>query len=139
MKFSEIGADSWPELQPYLDTCLLPLSGLTGEESPIEATDKVARTGQWLAPLEYAFRGRTVTMPAYHYDAGSYEHSERINQLIARWRKMGFRYVVIISGQPSEWHQHLLADLFIQPSAIEEEPNSQDITKLVSELWQKLS
>ncbi|WP_239614192.1 DUF2487 family protein [Cohnella mopanensis] len=137
MKFSEVDENSWPELQPYLDTCLIPLSGLTGEESPWEATEKVARTGQWIAPLEQAYRGRTVTMPAYHYDAGGAEDTERINRLIERWKAIGFRYVVVVSGQALPLAEALKADLIIQPNAEEEEPDFQRISKSVAALWRK--
>ncbi len=134
MKFSEIDPRSWPELQLYLDTCLLPLSGLTGEESPAEATEKVARTGDWLAPLEQAYRGRTVTMPAYHYVAGSPEHIRKINDLIANWRASGFRYVVLVSGHALEL-PGAQADLFLRPAAGEHEPDDQEIVKSVADLW----
>jgi hypothetical protein len=137
MKFSEIDENSWPELQPYLDTCLIPLSGLTGEETPWEATEKVARAGQWLAPLEQAFRGRTVTMPAYHYEAGGEEDADRINRLIGQWRGIGFRYVVIVSGQASLMGERLNADLIIQPVPGEDEPNAERISKSVAALWRK--
>jgi 23S rRNA (pseudouridine1915-N3)-methyltransferase len=139
MKFNEIGEDSWPELQPYLDTCLIPLSGLTGEELPWEATEKVARTGQWLAPLEQAFRGRTVTMPAFHYDIGSSLTIERLNRLIGQWKNSGFRYVIVVSGQRLEGEARLDADLIIQPRAEEEEPDSQLIGKMVASLWRRQS
>jgi 23S rRNA (pseudouridine1915-N3)-methyltransferase len=135
MKFSEIGEESWPELQPYLDTCLIPLSGLTGEESPWEATEKVARTGQWLAPLEQAFRGRTVTMPAFHYDSGSSLTIEWLNRLIGQWKNSGFRYVIAISGQRLEGEVRLDADLIIQPGPEEDEPDSQLISKSVASMW----
>jgi len=134
MKFSEIDPESWPELQPYLDTCLLPLSGLTGGETPSEATEKVARTGEWLAPLEEAFRGRTVTMPAFHYGSGSPEHVGKINELIASWKRGGFRYVVLVCGQPLDLPA-AGADLYICPAAEQEEPDAQAIAKSVADLW----
>ncbi|QTH44882.1 DUF2487 family protein [Cohnella sp. LGH] len=134
MKFSEIDPQSWPELQPYLDTCLLPLSGLTGQESPSEATEKVARTGEWLSPLEEAFRGRTVTMPAYHYGAGGPEHIGKINELIASWRNDGFRYVVLVCGQPIDLSE-ADADAYICPSAEQEEPDDRTIAQSVADLW----
>ncbi|TVY04585.1 DUF2487 family protein [Cohnella terricola] len=137
MKFGEIDPGSWPELQPYLDTCLLPMSGLTGEESPWEAADKAARTGEWLSPLEQAFRGRTVTMPAYHYEAGGKEHASRVNRIIDAWKKQGFRYVVVVSGQPLELADELNADLFIRPNLDDEEPEAQAITKALADLWRK--
>ncbi|RED60423.1 DUF2487 family protein [Cohnella lupini] len=135
MKFSEIDPASWPELQPYLDTCLLPLSGLTGEESPWEATESVARTGEWLAPLEQSFRGRTVTMPAYHYDAGGEEQIDRLNRLIGSWRAIGFRYVILINGKAMPNFDMLHADLIIQPKTDDEKPDSERIGKSVAELW----
>jgi 23S rRNA (pseudouridine1915-N3)-methyltransferase len=135
MKFSEINADSWPELQNYLDTCLIPVSGLTGAESPWETTDKVARTGQWLAPLEQAFRGRTVTMPAFHYDTGSLEDRERLNQLTRQWRTIGFRYIVAICGQPIELSWKLEVDLIIGPTNDDEVTDVEKIRKSVADLW----
>jgi 23S rRNA (pseudouridine1915-N3)-methyltransferase len=139
MKFNDIGEESWPELKPYLDTCLIPLSGLTGDESPWEITEKVARTGQWLAPLEQAFRGRTVTMPAFHYDFGSSSTIDCLNRLIGQWKKSGFRYVIAISGLRLDWEDRLDADLIIQPDAEEDEPDSQLISKSVASLWRRQS
>jgi 23S rRNA (pseudouridine1915-N3)-methyltransferase len=139
MKFSEINADSWPELQNYLDTCLIPVSGLTGEESPWEITDKVARTGQWLAPLEQAFRGRTVTMPAFHYDTGSIEDRERLNRLVRQWRTNGFRYIIAICGQPKEFPLKLDVDLIIQPTIDDEVTDVEKIRKSVADLWRQPS
>jgi len=135
MKFSEIDPRSWPELQPYLDTCVLPLSGLSGEESPAEATDKVARAGEWLSPVEEAFRGRTVTMPACHYGTGGTEFVRKINELISAWKKGGFRYVVLVGGQPMEL-SGVEADLYIRPAAGEDEPDAEAIVKSVTDLWQ---
>jgi 23S rRNA (pseudouridine1915-N3)-methyltransferase len=135
MKFSEIDADSWSELQPYLDTCLIPLSGLKGGESPWEATEKVALAGLWLAPLELAFRGRTVTMPAFHYNIGNDEYVEQLNHLISQWKKIGFRYVILISGQQLEATVQLDADLIIQPRTADDLPDSRLIEKSVSNLW----
>lgn len=137
MKFSEIDPVSWPELQPYLDTCLLPLSGLTGEESPSEAADVIARTGQWLSPIEKAFKGRTVTMPAYHYETGDGSGPERINRLIAAWRRNGFRYVVLVSGQPRETFGATDADLFVSPEAGEAEPDEPAVAKKIADLWRR--
>lgn len=136
MKFSEIDENSWPELENYLDTCLIPVSGLTGEETPWEATEKVARSGQWLAPLEQAFRGRTVTMPAFHYLKDSRD-LERLDGLCKQWRANGFRYVIAICGQPSGLPVDLSVDLIFQPSNDDEEPNLEQIRKLVTELWRK--
>lgn len=135
MKFSELTAENWPELQEYLDTCLIPVSGLTGGETPWEITDKVARTGRWLAPLEQVFQGRTVTMPAFHYDTGSLEDMERLDRLCVQWRKSGFRYVIAIGGQPLGLSAKINVDLIVQPASEEDEPDIGQIRKWVTDLW----
>jgi len=136
MKFSEIGPESWPDLQPYMDTCLLPLSGLTGEESPFEATEAVASAGRWLTPLETAFRGRTVTMPAYHYGTDGPELVDELNRLIGLWKRAGFRYVVVVSGRPMRLDR-LEADLYVRPGTEDEEPDGKALAKAVADLWKK--
>jgi 23S rRNA (pseudouridine1915-N3)-methyltransferase len=139
MKFSELTSESWPDLQLYLDTCIIPISGLTGAESPWEATDKVARTGQWLAPLEHTFHGRTVTMPAFHYYNGSSDDTEKLNGLCIQMRKSGFRYVIAICGQPLGLSEKVIADLIVQPASGKDEPDNGQIRKSVTELWKQLS
>jgi len=139
VKFSEIDQASWPELQMYLDTCLIPVSGLTGVESPWEATEKVARTGQWLAPVEEAFLGRTVTMPAYHYDSSSREGIERLNQLCKLWRSNGFRYVIAVCGLPLALTNDLDVDLILQPTSQDEAADDDIIHKQITALWRQPS
>ena len=51
----------------YLDTCLLPVTGLTGKESPVEAGDRLEQLRDLLDLLEIPYHGRTVTYPAWHY------------------------------------------------------------------------
>jgi 23S rRNA (pseudouridine1915-N3)-methyltransferase len=139
MKFSDIDELSWPELQIYLDTCLIPVSGLTGEETPWEATEKVALTGQWLAPIEEAFRGRTVTMPAFHYDCYSLEGQNQLDRLCKHLRANGFRYIVAVCGQPLALSAQLSADLIFQPSIKDEDPDPELMRKSVTELWRQSS
>jgi 23S rRNA (pseudouridine1915-N3)-methyltransferase len=139
MKFSELTSESWPDLQLYFDTCIIPVSGLTGAESPWEATDKVARTGQWLEPLEHTFHGRTVTMPAFHYYNGSSDDTEKLNGLCIQLRKSGFRYVIAICGQPLGLSEEVNADLVVQPASGIDEPDRSQIRKSVTELWKQLS
>ena len=136
MKFSEIDEASWAELQPFLDTCLLPVSGLTGEETPSEAADKAASTGSWLVPLEKSFTGRTVTLPAFHYYSRNDELDfERLNQLCRQLKKQGYRYVIAVCGIPKGLPEDLSADLVIQPDREDEQPDEDALRKAVSELW----
>ncbi|MFC5531771.1 DUF2487 family protein [Cohnella yongneupensis] len=136
MKFSELSSESWDELQPYLDTCLLPISGLTGMEAPWEATERMLRTGDWLSVLEQAFHGRTVTMPAYHYDQAGQDAAARLNELCERMKSSGFRYIIVVSGRPGGVPEDVsAASLWIQPCEEGEEPDSAAIRQAVSAMW----
>lgn len=98
MKFSEIEQERWAELRPYLDTALLPLSGLTGKEAPYEATAALERLRDALDPLENAYRGRVVTYPALHYAANDEALAALADELCVRLKESGFRYCVVVTG-----------------------------------------
>jgi 23S rRNA (pseudouridine1915-N3)-methyltransferase len=137
MKFSELDEAGWPDLQPYLDTCLLPVSGLLGDEAPWEMADWAARAGQWLVPLEQAFKGRTVTLPAYHYHDGSEEASDNLERLCERYRQSGFRHVILICGRTGLLRGNSGADLLVQPKTEDEQPDSEALRQAVTALWRK--
>lgn len=96
MKFSEISRESWPELQPYLDTCLIPYTGLTGLESPVEATVALERLRDFMDIVEMRYKGRIVTYPAFHY--GIKEGYELLNEICHNIKKSGFKYVIIMTA-----------------------------------------
>lgn len=135
MKFSELDAKSWPALAPYLDTCLLPVTGLSGSEFPDEMTDLAAAAGDWLSPIEREFKGRTVTLPAYHYYDGSERALMELNRLCAKFRESGFRYVVLITGVPDLLPNVAEADLVLQPEHASELPETSTLRQAVSEMW----
>ncbi|WP_027093629.1 DUF2487 family protein [Cohnella thermotolerans] len=137
MKFSELDTDRWADLQPYLDTCLLPVSGLNGRETPAEATDKIAAAGDWLAPIETAFRGRTVTLPAYHYyDPEDEAETRRLERYCAKVKSVGFRYLVIVSGERLLTAESLpFADLIVGPGSAEALPDTEAIRQAVTSMW----
>ncbi|WP_274364614.1 DUF2487 family protein [Paenibacillus thermotolerans] len=140
MKFSDIDRERWDELKPYLDTVLLPVSGLTGAESPWEATVMLEKLRDALDPLEQLYKGRVVTYPAVHY-AESDERLERlVGEMCGRLTAGGFRYCVVVSGnerlaafRPKE------ASLVVVPEAgeaAEEGANYRArIRKAVESLW----
>ncbi|WP_161793413.1 DUF2487 family protein [Cohnella kolymensis] len=136
MRFSEIDEAGWAELQPFLDTCLLPISGLTGGETPAEATELAAKTGDWLAPLEQAFTGRTVTVPAFHYYSGDVDDKQRLNRLCGQLKKLGYRYVIVVCGRPNGFAD-VSADLIIQPVREDELPDEQRLRKEIADLWRR--
>lgn len=118
MKFSELTEEQWEELRPYLDTCILPVTGLDGSESPIEAVYRLEKLRDWLDGVEIPFRGRTVTYPAYHFVSEKLADDELklLNGLCSRLRKQGFAYVVVVSAQlPITGDKLPEADLVITP------------------------
>lgn len=137
MKFSELSREEWFNLQPYLDTCLIPVSGIAGGEDPWEMADLAASAGAWLLPLEKAFAGRTVTLPAYHYFDGSAASAAGLKRICAGCREAGFRYVVLVCGVPGLLSGDLGADLYIQPQADGEKPVAEALHLALTGLWQK--
>src|SRR5690348_10219692 len=82
LKFSEMTQDSWAELQLYLDTCLIPYTALSGEQSPVEVTEALERLRDFLDLVEIPFKGRIMTYPAFHY--ANPELSMTLNSLSAQ-------------------------------------------------------
>lgn len=141
MKFSELNDEQWADLQPYLDTCLLPVTGLTGEERPPEATAKISAAGDWLYPLETAFRGRTVTLPAYHYaDPADEGDLARLERYCAALKGTGYRFLIVVTGWEAIAAAPLpSADLIVGPGPQGSEPEEEAIRRIVTELWRRKS
>jgi 23S rRNA (pseudouridine1915-N3)-methyltransferase len=99
MKFSDIEREGWPELQPYIDTVLLPLSGLSGRESPWETTAALEQLRDALDPIEAAYKGRVVTYPAVHYAEDDEALAALADKLCSRLSESGFTYCVLVTAQ----------------------------------------
>lgn len=91
MKFSDIREEDWLSLQPYLDTCLLPVTGLTGTEPPWQATRQLERLRDLLDLVEGPYRGRVVTYPALQYVPAT-DLAQEIDRLCRNLKQAGFRY-----------------------------------------------
>ncbi|WP_440109794.1 DUF2487 family protein [Paenibacillus sp. QZ-Y1] len=140
MKFSEMTQDSWAELQLYLDTCLIPYTGLTGEQSPVEATEALERLRDFLDLVEIPFKGRMMTYPAFHYAYP--EMSMALNTLSQQLKSSGFKYVVIMSADSVLEETNIpLADLILSRSVLIQEVGEEGIARCVGEkireLWKK--
>ncbi|WP_068775419.1 DUF2487 family protein [Paenibacillus sp. FJAT-26967] len=100
MKFSEITEKEWPGLQLYLDTCILPVTGMTGNEQPWEAGDALEGLRDILDGIEFPYKGRVVTYPALHYCEGNDSGRAYIEQTCRGLRSAGFTYVVVVTAKP---------------------------------------
>lgn len=133
MKFSDIAQGQWPELQPYLDTCLLPVTGLDGIEQPAEATQALEDLRDVMDGIEIPFKGRVVTYPACHY-TGEAEGHALVERLCASLKRAGFRYVIIVSARLSNLRIPS-ADLTIAPDASGHIPDEQQIGQAIRTMW----
>ncbi len=131
MKFSELKREQWTELQPYLDTCILPLTGLRGHESPIEMAQRLEQLRDALDLLEIPYKGRMVTLPAVQYmpsDGALFAKS--VNQIAAAAKQANFRYVFAVTCEPTIASFPLSEiDLFLL------RPLKSEVAEKVSELW----
>jgi 23S rRNA (pseudouridine1915-N3)-methyltransferase len=94
VKFSDIDKEQWPLLKPYLDTVLLPVTGLNGTEEPWEATHGLEQLRDIIDVVEDTFRGRVVIYPTYHYITEPTSH-EQLQHICSNLRANGFNYVII--------------------------------------------
>ncbi|KIL41568.1 hypothetical protein SD70_06845 [Gordoniibacillus kamchatkensis] len=139
MKFSEIAKDQWAELQPYLDTCLLPITGLTGSESPWEAGDRLEELRDALDLIEIPYRGRVVTYPAVQYVPG--QAGERIlDDVCHALKEAGFRYVVAITAAARVSGMLPAAadlQLYVDPASLQASPDDarRSVTAQIQSLW----
>lgn len=142
MKFSEIERERWPELAEYFDTALLPLSGLTGRESPWEATEALERLRDALDPIESMYKGRVVTYPAVHYAEDDAALEALADKLCDRLRESGFKHCIVVTGA-----ERLLARSFARACAtigpktpkpdVPTETYRSEAKRTIEELWMK--
>lgn len=114
MKFSELESSSWEELRPYLDTCLIPVTGLTGREQPYEVVEKLEKLRDIMDLVEIPFKGRVVTYPSFQY--GTEQIADLVNEVCRNVKSSGFAYAIVISAA-AEWVDGELpdADLIVTP------------------------
>jgi 23S rRNA (pseudouridine1915-N3)-methyltransferase len=139
MKFNDIKQTEWDELKPYLDTCLLPLTGLSGEESPWKVTKALEELRDLMDFVEIPFKGRIVTYPAVQYRLDDNQMIAAMDQLCLKIKSESFKFVILITVDASlaklEFQAH---DLMISPLILTENANearARIITE-VQKLWE---
>ncbi|MEC0226928.1 DUF2487 family protein [Paenibacillus alba] len=141
MKFNDVPAQEWPDLKPYLDTCLLPVTGLTGFEDPTQVTITLEQLRDALETIELPYKGRVVTYPALHYITGT-QIRDQLNTISLHLKRMGFRYIIVLTvhKEAAEWKAEE-TDLFIAVDmdqwTTESEQIKSSISKQVQQLWQR--
>ncbi|WP_164821757.1 DUF2487 family protein [Paenibacillus koleovorans] len=143
MKFSDIDRKEWFKLQPYLDTCVIPVTGLDGTEEPWKAVQELEFLRSLLEFVEIPYKGRIVTYPALHYVDYEADSSPMIEQVCGNLKRAGFRYTIVMAADwkavPGELTQ---ADLVLVPQetdgrAMNSESFKQLVDAKVQQLWRK--
>jgi 23S rRNA (pseudouridine1915-N3)-methyltransferase len=116
VKFSDIEKEQWAELQPYMDTCLLPVTGLTGNEQPWEATHKLEILRDAMEFIEVPYKGRVVTYPAVQYVNGQAAWRQ-IDEICSNLKSSGYSYVIVMTASAAVSEASLaVPDLFLYVS-----------------------
>ncbi|CAM4218876.1 DUF2487 family protein [Paenibacillus tarimensis] len=136
MKFSEFDHTRWAELQLYFDTCVLPVTGMTGAESPAEATEKLEQLRDLLDLVEVPYKGRTVTYPALHYTGEGSRLEEAVAFAAGKMKKNGFKHVIVVS-LPELAADVPDVDYVISPTPEGELPHGTVVTNAIQQLWRK--
>jgi 23S rRNA (pseudouridine1915-N3)-methyltransferase len=138
MKFNEIQQTEWAELKPYLDTCLLPMTGLSGDESPWEVTKALEDLRDLMDFVELPFKGRVVTYPAVQYRLDDYLMIAAIDRLCEKLRSDSFKFVILITADaPLAKLAFKAHDLMISPLTLIEDINEAraKVISDVQKLW----
>ncbi|SFS81041.1 DUF2487 family protein [Paenibacillus sp. BC26] len=136
MKFSELSAEQWAELQPYLDTAVLPVTGLTGGEMPHEATAALERLRDVLDLIENPFKGRIVTYPACQYGEWTPAFITQLKGVCDNLRGIGFKHVIIVTAfYVASEGVETGSDLIIQPVESGQIPSAAEVSDAVRKLW----
>ena len=135
MKFSDISKEQWEELSPYLDTCLLPVTGISDPLKPYEATEWLERLRDMLDLIEIPFKGRVVTYPAWHYIQERAQLAEHIEHWSAAMKRAGFRYVIVVTPNKGMGIHCPAVDLWFQPAEDGQFPTQAEVSDRVRALW----
>ncbi|MGO4544943.1 DUF2487 family protein [Paenibacillus sp. 2TAB23] len=135
MKFSEIEKDQWEELSPFLDTCLLPITGMTLAVKPFEATGWLERLRDVMDVIEIPFKGRVVTYPAWHYYSDRTKLAADLESWCSSVKKLGFRYVIVATADANLILNCPSVDLWVSPDAEGGIPQQKEISDAIRALW----
>lgn len=137
MKFSDLSPQQWAELQPYLDTAVIPYTGLSGGEMPYEATEALEKLRDVLDLIEIPFKGRIVTYPANHYGAWDSGGIAQAAAMSLKLKQCGFKFIVIVAAFSVEEGaaSQVNADLIISLQQDGAMPEGSEVNDAVRMMW----
>jgi 23S rRNA (pseudouridine1915-N3)-methyltransferase len=139
MKFSDFDVSSWEENRRFYDTCLLPLTGLTGMENPPDTAGALERLRDFMDLVEKPFQGRIVTYPALQYSGEGC--IGLINDICRKVKSSGFQYTVVLTADMDVTEQQIAeSDLVLSlPNldAAQQSMISALVRGKIQEMWQR--
>ncbi|WP_141501484.1 DUF2487 family protein [Paenibacillus luteus] len=135
MKFSEITKEQWEELSPYLDTCLLPVTGITKAVPPYQATEWLEQLRDLMDLIEIPFKGRVVTYPAWHYVDDNVQLEIQIEQWCSSMKSLGFRYMIVVTANSELNVNSAAVDLCFKPGTGGALPLQTEVSEAIRGLW----
>jgi hypothetical protein len=114
MKFDAVPKEQWPQWEAYVDTVLIPWSALCGSEMPWEMHGRLALVRDVMEPLERAFAGRVLTIPAVHYGVGDAGWQE-VSTVARMCRVRGVAFVVVAAPHVPTGMCSKAVDLIVCP------------------------
>lgn len=135
MKFSEITKEQWEELSPYLDTCLLPVTGITEAVPPYQATEWLEQLRDLMDLIEIPFKGRVVTYPAWHYVDVNVQLETQIEQWCSSMKRLGFRYMIVVTANSELNVNSAAVDLCFKPGMGGVLPLQTEVSEAIRGLW----
>ncbi len=131
MKFTDFNQSIWNETSAYYDTCVIPYSGLTGNETPPRVVQLLSGLKERLEWIEVPFKGRVITYPALQYCFEGF--SEFTNYLINNLRSVGFKFVILVVAPSVIIKQECAFDLVID----DRNDDSAKCKEEILQLWRK--
>lgn len=138
MKFSDFDRENWEENHSYYDTCLVPFTGLSGNETPPETAEALERLRDFMDQVERPFKGRIVAYPAIQYvGAGKGNY---INSVLRKVKSSSFQYAILLTADISiSEHEIYESDLVLSLPTLEASSEmgiNAEIAKKIQKMWQ---
>ncbi len=141
MKFNDINQEQWWDLKRYFDTCVIPITGLSGKEEPWQVKLALEKMRDALAFVEIPYHGRMVTYPALHYTLDD-SAIHLANHISTQLKSIGFTYVILLTTSDVVAHwSPISADVLLYIDTTDSEITVQErrrqIASQIETVWKK--
>lgn len=94
LRFSDVDQKTWSQWQPFVDTAVVPLTGLDGTETPWEMRQRLEILRDLLDITEQPFKGRVLVLPAVQYAFSEYQ----LKSMAKNLRHQGYHFIITVAA-----------------------------------------